>query len=202
MTRVASLQTVKDLLLYGPREASIDETLDDQWTQCIAEWARAYDLFVGVVPITATPDQSVYTVPDNTTKIYSVAYNKRTLGYTDRENLDLSNPDWAAAESDSPDIWSQNALPGEIGNGLQVFTPRDFLIYPPPGGEENLTNALSLIYGLTPADVPLWLEPLLIYSCIASLAQDNPNLMEPEKAAWFQQLADLWTEIFTKRLQV
>jgi hypothetical protein len=202
MTRLASLQTMKDLLLYGPGEASLDEDLNNQWTQSIAEMSRVHDYFAGVVLLTASPEKSVYTVPDNTTKIYSVAYNKKTLGYTDRENLDLSNPDWAAAESDSPDIWSHNALPGEIGDGLQIFTPRDFLIYPPPGGEENLVNAISLIYGLTPSEIPLWMEPLLMYSCMASLAQDNPSLMEPEKAAWFGQLADLWTEVATKRLNV
>lgn len=202
MTRFASLQIIKDLLLYGPREASIDEVLNDQWTQEIAVKSRTQDYFAGVIPLTATPDKSVYTVPDNTTKIYSVAYNKKTLGYTDRENLDLSNSDWAAAESSNPALWSYSALPGEIGNRLQVFTPRDFLIYPPPGGEDNLTNSISLIYGLTPSEVPLWLEPLLTYSCMASLAQDNPSLMEPEKAAWFSQLADLWEEIIKKRLQV
>ncbi len=202
MTRVASIETMKDLLLYGPEESVVNEELDDQWNQTMAELARNHDLFASMLNITAIADHAIYRAPDNLVRIFSVAFKKKTLGYSDKSNLDLVNPDWQNEDVGTPEIWAHNAIPGEVDVGEPIITPRDFLIFPAPEGAIDLTNAISLIYGLIPNDVPLWLEPLMMYSCVADFAQDNPNLTEPAKAEFFTKLSDLWIEIIKKRLQV
>jgi hypothetical protein len=202
MTRVACLQTIKDLLLYGAQEAWLDEGLNDQWEQSLTELSRSHTLFANSLTLPAKIDESVYSVPDNTTRIVSVAFHKKTLGYTDRANLDLEYPDWIAAEGSTPRVWSDNALPGEIGLGVKTFTPQEFLLVPAPDGSGPLADAITLIYEHIPDEALLWVEPLVLYASVGALAQEDPSLMEPEKAAWFTKVFELWDEISKKRLQI
>jgi hypothetical protein len=202
MTRVACLQTIKDLLLYGVQDTRLDESLQDQWQQSLTELSRSHTLFASSLTLPAVVNESVYSVPDNTTRIVSVAFDKKTLGYTDRANLDLENPDWIAAEGGTPRVWSDNALPGEIGLGLQTFTPQEFLLVPAPDGSVPLATAITVIYEHIPDEAPLWVEPLLLYASVGALAQENPSLMEPEKAAWFAKVFELWDTVSKPRLQI
>lgn len=202
MTRVACLQTIKDLLLYGAQEIRMDEGLQAQWTQSLTEFSRTHTLFAQTLVLSATVGEYVYSMPEQTTRILSVAFQQQTLGYTDRANLDLEYPDWMVADPGTPQVWSDNALPGEIGLGAQPFTPREFLLIPAPDGRTPLTNALTIVYEAIPDEAPLWVEPLLTYAAMSALAQENPSLMEAEKAAWFGKVFELWDTISKQRLQI
>lgn len=202
MSRDASIETVKDLLIIGPQNTDQDESIDGQWDECIAYLSRQHDLFSDSVSIEAEVDQAIYQVPDNTTRIISVAFNKETLGHTDKATMDFRNTAWVEEESGSPKFWMHNRVQQEIDPIVKEIGPQDFMVFPPPDGASARADSIHLIHGEIPNEVPLWVEPLVTYLCVGDLAGQNPNTAETEKSEWFGQLAQLWIEVAKTRLQV
>lgn len=196
------LNTAKDLLLFNASDTAIDSVITEEWEQQVNVLAREYDLFVTAATLNTTAGKSIYSVPIGTTRIISVIQRGISLGYTDRANLDIREPDWEYAQPGTPQLWAYNAVPGEIDSPSITVTPREFLIHPAPDGAQAGTGTLYLIIEQVPVNYPAWVEPILLYRTVAHIAQENPNLVQPEKGVWFNTLADYWLETARKQQQV
>lgn len=199
---LALLARAKDLLLYGPSDGSVDALILGKWTEIQDKVCREYDLFFKPVSIPLVTGKSIYSVPADSTRIFSLAYKGNVLGYLDRENLDFLNPDWETALPNIPRYWTYNAVPGEVDTPIPTITPREFLIYPAPDGAAANGESLLLLYEYRTGDVPKWLEPVILYLTVGRVAEENPNLIEPEKGQWFKQLGEYWLDNARKRFQV
>ena len=199
---LANLQIVKDLLLFTAQDVDLDALVTAEWDQQLAVLAREYDLFVYVGTLDTVAGKSVYTLPLVTTRVYSVMFRGTVLIYTDAGTLDLKDPDWELAMPGTPLYWSFNAVPPNADVPSATITPREILITPAPDGGQAGTQTLTVYAQDLGSLVPPWVEPLLVYRTAAHLAQENPNLMQPEKGEFFNSLAEMWLKIARQNLQV
>ncbi len=198
----ALISRAKDLLLFGPRDAALDAVVAGKWDEMRDKLCREYDLFTQTLDITPTAGKSIYSLPVTSTRIFSVIFAGQVLGFTDRHTLDLRDPNWELVTPGQPRYWLHNALPGDVDTPTATVTYREFLIHPAPDGANAAGTKLTVIYENRPADVPRWLEPILLYLTVGQIAAENPNCMQPEKGQWFQNLAELWLEYVRKLMQV
>jgi hypothetical protein len=200
--QLGTLLIAKDLLLFNAADATLDTLITEEWEQQVAVLAREFDLFVTAATLSTTAGKAIYAVPVGTTRILSVLHRGITLGYTDRATLDLHDPYWETAQPATPQFWSYNAVPGEMDTPAVTVTPREFVLHPAPDGAQAGASTLLLIIETTPDNYPRWVEPILLYRTVAHVAAENPNLVQPEKGVWFNQLADFWLETARRQMQV